>query len=78
MTSLEAVANAPRSHDSYEVLEALKNLHDLKIALPADLGSPEWITRRLVDVAWHYGFGPYYWLTEQRNNRASQANTGSA
>lgn len=77
-TAVERVANAPRTHDCYEVLEALKNLHDLKIPMPADLRSPEWITRRLAEVAWHYCFGPYFWLTEQRSNQASQAKKGSA
>jgi Apea-like HEPN len=77
-TSLEALANAPRSHDSCEALEAVKNLLDLKIALPADPRSPESITRRLADIVWHYCFMPYYWLAEQRSNKASQANKGSA
>ena len=72
-TAVEAVANAPRSHDSYEVLEALRALHDLKIPMPSDLRSPEWITRRLAEVAWHYSYGPYFWLAEQRSNRVSQS-----
>ena len=71
--ALEAVANAPRSHDFYEVLDALKNLHYLKAPMPADLRSPEWIARRLAEAAWHYSFGPYFWLTEQHNNQISQS-----
>jgi Apea-like HEPN len=70
---VEALANAPRSRDSYEALEALKNLQDLKTALPADPQSPEAITRRLADVVWHYTGMPYYWLSEQRNNKAGEA-----
>jgi hypothetical protein len=77
-TLLEALANAPRSHDSYEALEALRNLIDLKIALPADPRSPEWITRRLAEIVWHYCFMPYYWLVEQRNNKATERQKGSA
>jgi hypothetical protein len=70
---IDALANAAQSHDSYDALEALKNLNDLKTAWPADPRSPEAIMRRLADVAWHYTFMPYYWLTEQRNNKSGQA-----
>jgi hypothetical protein len=69
---IDALANAAQSHDSYDALEALKNLNDLKTAWPADPRSPEAITRRLADVAWHYTYMPYYWLTEQRNNKSGQ------
>ena len=70
---VEALANAPRSSDSYEALEALRNLNDLKTALPAEPRSPEAITRRLADVVWHYTYMPYYWLKEQRNNKPGEA-----
>lgn len=66
------LANAPRSYDSHEVLAALRNLDELKIALPSDPRSPEAITRRLADVVWHYTYMHYYWLTEQRNNKPRQ------
>ena len=69
---VEGLANAPRSYDSYEALAALKSLDDLKTALPSDPRSPEAITRRLADVVWHYTYMHYYWLTEQRNNKARQ------
>ena len=71
--ALEAVANAPRSPDSFEVLDALRNLRDLKAPMPADLRSPEWITQRLTEVAWHYSFRPYFWIREQRSNQVSQS-----
>jgi hypothetical protein len=76
--SLEALANAPSSHDSYEALEALKHLVHLKIALAGDPRSPEWITRRMAEIVWHYCSMPYYWLLEQRNNKASEAKKDSA
>jgi hypothetical protein len=66
---VEALANAPRSADSYEALDALRNLHDLRTPPPADWDSPEATTRRLVDVVWHYTYMHYFWLTEQRKNK---------
>jgi Apea-like HEPN len=66
------LADAPRSYDSYEALAALRNLDELKVAVPSDPLSPEAITRRLADVVWHYTYMHYYWLTEQRNNKPQQ------
>jgi len=76
--SLEALANALHSHDSYEALEALKHLLDLKITLAGDPQSPEWTTLRVAEIVWHYCFMAYYWLLEQRNNKASDAKKDSA
>jgi len=70
--SIETLANAPRSIDSYEALDALKNLHDLRTSPPADWESPEAITRHLVDVVWHYTYMHYFWLKEQRTNKRGQ------
>jgi hypothetical protein len=63
------LANAPRSYDFYEALAALRNLDELKTALPSDRRSPEAITRQLADVVWHYTYMHYFWLTEQRSNK---------
>jgi hypothetical protein len=70
---IETLANAPRSTDSYEALDALRNLHDLRMPPPADWDSPEAITLRLVDVVWHYTFMHYFWLAEQRKNKTTRA-----
>lgn len=70
---IEALANAPRSADFYEALDALKNLHDLRTPPPADWDSPEAITRRLVDTVWYYTSMHYFWLAEQRKNKAGLA-----
>lgn len=70
---IEALANSLRSADSYEALDALRNLHDLKTPPPTDWDSPEAITRRLVDAVWHYTYMHYFWLAERRKNRGAQA-----
>jgi hypothetical protein len=63
---VEALAVAPRSHDSYEALAALRALDNLRITGPVDPRSPQAITRRLAEVVWHYTFLHYSWLSEQR------------
>jgi hypothetical protein len=70
---IEALANSLRSADSYEALDALRNLHDLKTPPPEDWDSPEAITRRLVDAVWHYTYMHYFWLAEQRKNKGARA-----
>ncbi len=70
---IEALANSLRCADSYEALDALRNLHDLKTPPPADWDSPEAITRRLLDAVWHYTYMHYFWLAEQRKNKGARA-----
>lgn len=70
--AVEALANAPRSADSFEALDALKNLHDVRLALRANWDSPEAITRRLAEAVWYYTFMHYYWLEEQRKNTSGK------
>lgn len=72
-TKIEDLAKAARSTDSYEALEALKNLNDLRVALPMEWDSPEAITRRLADAVWHYTYMHYFWLGEQRKDKAGQS-----
>ena len=69
---VEGLASAPQSHDFYEALSALRNLQDLRAAMPSDPQSPEAITRRLADVVWNYTYMHYYWLREQRNKKPGQ------
>jgi hypothetical protein len=73
IAAVEALANAPRSADSFEALEALRNLHDVRLALPANWDSPEAITRRLAEAVWYYTFMHYYWPEEQRKNTSGKA-----
>lgn len=72
-TAIQALANAPRSGDSYEALEALRNLQDLRLPPSASWDSPEAMTRRLADAVWYYTFMHYYWFAEQRKNTGGKA-----
>jgi hypothetical protein len=54
-------------------LEALRTLHDVRVALPAEWDSPEAITRRLADAVWHYTYMHYFWLAEQRQAKTEQS-----
>lgn len=64
---VEDLASAPRSHDWYEALGALKGLSDEKTTVREDPRSPLAITRLLAAVVWHYVFMHYFWLREQRS-----------
>lgn len=72
---MEGIANAPRSADFIEALQAMRDLHDLRTALPGDTQSPQALTQRLADAVWHYTFMHYHWLDEQRRNNTGQDST---
>jgi hypothetical protein len=72
---MEGIANAPRSDDFFEALEAMRDLHDLRTASPGDPQSPQALTQRLADAVWHYTFMHYHWLAEQRRNNTGQDST---
>jgi len=71
-TAVEDLAKAPRSIDSYEALDALRKLHDLRVAVPTDWQSSEAITRRLAEAVWSYTGMHYFWVAEQRKSENGQ------
>jgi hypothetical protein len=71
--AIEDLAKAPRTSNSYSTLEALRTLHDVRVALPAEWDSPEAITRRLAHAVWHYTYMHYFWLAEQRQGKGGQS-----
>lgn len=64
---VENLANAPRSPDHYEALEALRAVTEERTGVPGDPESPSVIWRRLAEVVWQYVFMHYFWLKEQRS-----------
>lgn len=71
--AVDDLANVPTPTDVYSALEALRKLHDVRVALPAERDSPEAITRRLADAVWHYTYMHYFWLAEQRRGEGKQS-----
>jgi hypothetical protein len=68
---VEALALATRTADSYDALAAVQALHDLKTVPLGDPRSPQWILRRLAEIAWHYIFRHYFWLRDQKAKAGS-------
>ena len=76
-TATEKLASAAQSADSYEVLDALRGLHEIgqHTALTGDPFSPWVVTFRLVDVGWDYVFRNYCSLRKERE--AQKASDGA-
>jgi hypothetical protein len=64
---LSDLAEAKRSKDWYEALDALMAWHEVMPKGSLEPQSPEGIMRRLTGVVWHYTFMHYFWMKEQRN-----------
>jgi hypothetical protein len=70
--AFEKVANAPKSQDDYEVLDAIRCLNEPVMALPEDHSSPQAIVLRLTTLVWQYTFGQYYWISERRRKQQNE------
>lgn len=42
---------------------------------PLEPGSPEGVTRRLTEIVWRYIFMHYFWMKQDRQNKATEASS---
>jgi len=72
-TATEGLATAAESQDSYEVLHALQEFHEMgkRRPLAGDPSSPWVVAFRLVDVGWDYVFCNYHSLRKKREAQTS-------
>jgi hypothetical protein len=67
-SGLELLANASRSEDCFDQLAGIQAIHDATAAGPLYPESPVVVTRRLVEVVWHYTFMQYFRLKQRRES----------
>jgi hypothetical protein len=72
-TATEKLATAAESQDSFEVLHAVQEFHDIgkRRALTSDPFSPWVVTFRLVDAGWDYVMWNYHSLRKKREAQTS-------
>lgn len=69
-TQLSDLAVVKGSKDGYEILVALQAWHNVMPKGPLEPRSPEGIMRQLTEIVWHYTFMHYFWMKEDRQNKA--------
>jgi hypothetical protein len=66
LEAFQKLADAPKSGDGYEALDALRLLNESGLPALGDPNSPHAVIGRLTALVWQYTFSQYYWLSEKR------------